>query len=117
MANQRLNIMDVLAFAKAGYKPADVKEIMAMSEASEEAPTPAPEEDVKHEVKKEPDEKPVADDVPDYKAMFEELQKKNDELSNQIKELQQTNIAKDVSGNVTKVSSQEAVNNIFRDIL
>ena len=31
----KLSLMDVLAFAKAGYKPADVKEIMAMSQATE----------------------------------------------------------------------------------
>lgn len=115
---QRLGIMDLLTFAKAGYTPKDVKEIMAMSEVTEEAPTPAPEEaDVTHEVKKEPEEKPVADDTPDYKAMIEELQKKNDELSKQLKAAQTSNIAKNASGTVTKISSQEAVNNIFRDIL
>lgn len=116
---QRLGIMDLLTFAKAGYTPKDVKEIMAMSEVTEEAPTPASEEaDVTHEVKKEPEEeKPVADDTPDYKAMVEELQKKNDELSKQLKAAQTSNIAKNASGTVTKISSQEAVNNIFRDIL
>ena len=117
MANQKLGIMDVLAFAKAGYKPSDVKEIMAMAESTEEAPTPASEPDVKHEAKKDPEGTQDDSKEPDYKSMFEELQKKNDELSSQIKQMQTSNITKDVSGTASRVSAQETVNNIFKDII
>lgn len=117
MANQKLGIMDVLAFAKAGYTPKDVREIMAMAESTEEAPTPTPETDVKHEAKKDPAGTQDDSKEPDYKSMIEELQKKNDELSSQIKQMQSSNIAKNVSGTASKVSAQETVNNIFKDIL
>lgn len=115
---QKMGIMDVLAFAKAGYSPKDVKEIMAMADSAEEAPESAPEVDAKPEVKKAPEQKQVEEaDAPDYKAMFEEMQKKNEELNSKLEAAQKANIASDVSGNQTKVSTSETINNIFREVL
>lgn len=114
----KLSLMDVLAFAKAGYKPADVKEIMAMSQATEEAPSPAAEDAAKNEVQNEPEvEKPVANDEPDYKSMFEEMQKQYDEIALKLEAAQKANINTDVSRTQTKVSTSDAINNIFRDVI
>ena len=118
MANQKIGFMDVLAFAKAGYTPKDVREIMAMAESAEEAPTPAVEEAAKNEVQKDP-EVPKQDDspTPDYKAMFEAQQKQLDELKSKLDAAQKANIASDVSNSQTKVSASETINNIFRDVI
>ena len=113
----KLSLMDVLAFAKAGYKPADVKEIMAMSQATEEAPAPAPEDGVKNEVQNEPEEKPVANDEPDYKMMYADLQKQVESLTSKLEAAQKANINTDVSGSQNKLSTTETINNIFREVI
>ena len=82
---EKLSIMDTLALARAGYKKSEIKEIMEQSNATEELPAPAEETSVKHEAEKEPEvEKPVADDAPDYKTMFEEMQKKYKEVQKTV---------------------------------
>ena len=117
MANQKIGFMDVLAFAKAGYTPKDVREIMAMAESAEEAPTPAVEEVAKNEVQKDPEVKQDDSPTPDYKAMFEAQQKQLDELKSKLDAAQKANIASDVSQTQTKVSASETINNIFRDVI
>ena len=118
MAKEKLGIMDVLAFAKAGYSPKDVKEIMAMADSAEEVAESVSKENTTPEQQKAPEQKPKEEaDVPDYKTMFEEMQKKNEELNAKLEAAQKANIASDVSGNQTKVSTSETINNIFRDIL
>lgn len=117
MAEGKLSLMDVLAFAKAGYKPADVKEIMAMSQATEEAPAPAPEDGVKNEVQNEPEEKSVANDEPDYKMMYADLQKQVESLTSKLEAAQKANINTDVSRSQNKLSTSETINNIFREVI
>ena len=115
---EKLSILDVVALAKAGYKPGEVKEIMAMANVPEETPAPAPKESANPEVKKEPEiETQVASDVPDYKAMFEETQKQVQELSMKLADAQKANIATDVSNSQKKVSTSETINNIFKEII
>lgn len=113
---EKLSILDVLAFAKAGYKPGDVKEIMAMANATEEAAAPASKENANSEPQKEL-EIPTAEPSLDYKAMFEEQKKQIEELSSKLEAAQKTNIASDVSNNQTKVSTSETINDIFRSVL
>lgn len=113
---EKLSILDVVALAKAGYKPGEVKEIMAMANVTEEAAAPAPKESANPEPQKEP-ETPVASPEPDYKAMFEEQKKQVEELTSKLEAAQKTNIASDVSNNQTKVSTSETINNIFRSVL
>lgn len=115
---QKMGIMDVLAFAKAGYSPKDVKEIMAMADSAEEAAESVSKENTTPEQQKAPEQKPKEEaDAPDYKAMFEEMQKKNEELNFKLEAAQKANVASDVSGNQTKVSTSETINNIFREVL
>lgn len=113
--SNKIGIMDLLTFAKAGYTPKDVKEIMAMADSSEEVAEVAPRESEKPEPQKEPEKAESSE--PDYKSMFEEMQKKNEELSSKLKEAQSANIAKDASGSAPKISAQDAVNNIFKDVI
>lgn len=85
-----LNLNDIIALAKQGYKPADVKELIELSktaEASEddqEQPTEIPEQpEEEKEAPKEEEKKDgagEADKIVDYKAKAEELEKKISEL-------------------------------------
>lgn len=84
-----LNLNDIIALAKQGYKPADVKELIELSktaEASEddqEQPKDIPEEvPEEKEAPKEEEKKDgaEADKIVDYKAKAEELEKKISEL-------------------------------------
>ena len=118
MAKEKLGIMDVLALAKAGYSRKEIKEITAMADSAEEVAESAPEVSATPEQQKAPEQKPKEEaDVPDYKTMFEEMQKKNEELNAKLEAAQKANIASNVSGNQTKVSTSETINNIFRDVL
>ena len=71
-----LSIKDVVSLAKAGYKPADVKELIEMSKEPEPEVKPEPEPEVKPEpepeVKPEPEEPEI-----DYKAKYNELLEAN----------------------------------------
>ena len=86
-----LNLNDIIALAKQGYKPADIKELIELSKSEGPAPEgEKPEDDQKKEQpkekpeddqKKEPQEaeKPE-DDTVDYKKKAEELEKKLSEV-------------------------------------
>ena len=123
MKNNKISIMDLLTFAKAGYTPADVKEIMAM-QTEPEADTEGPsEDDQKDETQpdkaKEPNAAPAEDKKaePDYKAMFEAQQKQIEELTNNLQKAQAANINKNLADDTPKKSAQELVNDIFRDVI
>lgn len=103
MAN--LTITDLLSFAKAGYTPKDVKELLKMEvsetkksdEVIQEEPAPAePESEQKiQEPVPENDSTTTPGDanaeVIDYKAKYEELEEK-------MKKLQEQNTRQDISG-------------------
>lgn len=117
MAKEKIGIMDVLAFAKAGYTPKDVKEIMALSDSSEEVAENATKEIAEPEEQKAPEEPAKTEtDAPDYKKMFEELQKKNEELNAKLDAAQKANINADVS-NENKKDTSTIINDIFREVL
>lgn len=122
-----LGISDLLTFAKSGWTPAAVKEIMALDKQTEEAPDSTAKESESTEAQNVKEEKPDASSiesenssdnaVPDYKKLFEEQQKQIDELSKKLEAAQKANTQADVSNSATKVSAQETVNNIFRDVI
>ena len=114
---EKLSIMDVVALAKAGYKIGEVKEIMAMANVPEVVQAPSPKECENSEAQKEPEKEPATSPEPDYKAMFEAEQKKNEELSSKLDAAQKANIASDVSNSQTKISTSETINNIFKDVI
>ena len=113
----KFSIKDVVELAKAGYKPGEVKEIIAMANATEEAPESAPKESESTEAKKEPETNPAASPELDYKQMFEAQQKQIEELNSKLEAAQKANISSDVSGNNPKISTSETINNIFKDVI
>ena len=99
----KLNLADLLSFAKAGYTPKDVKELLEM-EIPENSPSPknpkdnqAPEEKKAEEnapkvsAKEEPSPDAADADGIDYKKLYEEEAEK-------VKQLQIANTKQDASG-------------------
>lgn len=122
MAN--LTLIDRLQLVKAGYKAKQIEE-MIIKDASETSASEEPAEntskgDAEPEQAKEVGETPTADenkDEPDYKEMFENLQKEFDETKKRLEAAQKANISMDVSSNIKKEDTQTTINNIFKDIL
>lgn len=114
-----LGIKDIIDLAKAGYKPADVKELLNIEVQQDEKPSaPAAAETQKENVQ------PATENVPkesaqdqqgtsdkedniDYKSKYEETLK-------ELKELQKNNILTDQSKNIEK---PKTVSEILADIL
>lgn len=72
-----LSIKDVVSLAKAGYKPADVKELIEMSKEPEPEVKPEPAPEVKPEPEPEVKPDPVTEPEIDYKAKYNELLEAN----------------------------------------
>lgn len=127
MAKEKLGIMDLLAFAKAGYTPSDVKEILAMqneeTQVAESNVNVTPEENVQKDETKTPAEAqetatPVStSDAPDYKQMFEEQKKQIEELQANLQKAQSLNTTQNVAPSAPQLTGQELVNNIFKEVI
>lgn len=98
MAN--LSLTDLLSFAKAGYSPKDVKELLTMELPDPKIPEVIPEVTEQKDAENLPEES--KQDLPsqvdaevaeviDYKAKYDELEAK-------FKKLQEQNIRQDISG-------------------
>lgn len=116
----KLKFSDVMDFVKAGWTPADVKEVLAMAEtepaAEEQAVTV---EDTQQQPATEnAAETPAQTEeaVPDYKAMYEDTQRQIDALKADLSKAQSLNITKNVAPDTPKITGQEAVNQIFREV-
>lgn len=120
--SEKFTPLDILAFAKAGWKPTDVKEVIALSEAktaSEEPEVTVQNDEQQPETAKET-EAPVqaeVDEVPDYKKMYEDTQKQVESLQSDLKKAQSLNITQNVAPATPKLTGQEAVNQIFKEVI
>lgn len=122
MAN--LTLIERLQLVKAGYKAKDIEKMIiedaSETSASEEPAANTSEGDAEPEQAKEVGETPTADenkDDPDYKTMFENLQKEYAETQKKLDAAQKANASRDVSGNVSKEDSQTKINNIFKEVI
>ena len=114
-----MKFSDIITLAKAGYKPGEIKELLALTTESpaaapetEETPVTNPKEDMQPEAPKE--SSPTADN-----AMSEEIKQLKAQLAKAQADLaaaQQTNIKKDVSG-ATVLSPQAVLNDIVRSFM
>lgn len=108
-----LTIGDIIALAKNGYKPSDIRELMSLGAAE---PTPGAVDDAtptagavdgataSEDVAEVPE---VSEETPDYKALyFDTLDKLN--------KAQETNIKKDIE---TKIDIDKELDDIFRDFM
>lgn len=96
-----LSITDIVALAKQGYKPNDIKELISLSDQTPEEPKedikPEPhQDDITPPSKDEPEGTPSGDSGDQGKEL--ELQKENEALKQQLSEIQKKVLRKDVSG-------------------
>ena len=118
-----MNLMDIIALAKAGYSVSDVKELLSLTSSEDKEPAPQETEDEKTEVpeevkepthKQEPEKstedpaKVVAIDT--YKQQIAELEK-------QVKDLQQKNVHTDVSQKEPGKTDEDIINDITRSFM
>ena len=109
---------DIIALAKAGYKPNEVKELLAMAETTQEPdPEPTPEPDPEPEKKEEKPEEVQTSIDTDYKKLYEESQKALDKANESLKKAQAMNNRKDVSNDGNKKSDAEIVNDWVRSFM
>ena len=106
---------DILALAKQGYTPADIKELMSLSEDPKDD-TPD-EEEQKTDIKDDQqdnseDEKPKdpKDDDVDYKTMYEEERERNAKLQKMV-------LHADMSGSDNKESDYDIFATVMRDFM
>ena len=108
-----MNIADIIALAKMGYKKQDIKELIEMADSKELPPTDAVSQSVSNDTasvlpEETPEGKAPEQTVPTVKepenVAKEPIQHDSDnevkQLKEQIKQLQEANTRKDVSGNV-----------------
>lgn len=109
-----MNAGEILKLVGAGYKPADIKELaelertqpeavkiaasgVALQEVKDLLTLAAPVEDAPSEgVEPEPAK---SEPETDYKKLYEELKKESESLKGTLKQIQEDNSRKDVSGN------------------
>lgn len=110
-----MKFSDIVALAKQGYTPADIKELMSLSEDPKDD-TPD-EEEQKTDIKDDQhdnseDEKPedIKDDDIDYKAMYEAEQKKNATLQKMV-------LNADMSDKDNKESDIDIFASVMRDFM
>ena len=95
-----MNLIDIISLAKAGYKKADIDELLAVP-IDEPDPEPAagstdPDDGSKGEP--EPSPEPSAND-PDYEQLYNELRSELDKVKNDLKVAQDANRKKPVDPN------------------
>lgn len=98
-------LTDIIALAKAGYSPKDVKDLIALSEPTPQAPeSPDPEPEEKKPEPETPSIEEPTKEIPaiDEKSNVIDYQEKVKELEAKIAEMQKENVSKDISGNETK---------------
>ena len=114
---EKPSIKDIVEFAKAGWKPSDVKEILEAASKVEEKPMeePAvitPKEDVQPEQEKT--EEPKQEDASKDKELAE-LKNELAKAQNELKTVQEQNTKKDLQGTVQ--TTEDRLNDIARSFM
>lgn len=92
-----MNLLDIISLAKAGYKKADIDELLAI-QIDEPEPEPQPEStepDVGAKGAPDPSPEETAND-PDYEQLYNDLRSELDKVKNDLKVAQERNRTKPV---------------------
>ena len=114
-----MNLLVIISLAKAGYKKADIDELLAI-QIDEPEPEPQPDNSTEPDIdaKGAPDPSPEPSaDVPDYEQLYNDLRSELDKVKNDLKVAQQRNISHDNSGNGKKVSAWDDLADIARSYM
>lgn len=90
-----MTLNDIIALAKQGYKPTDIKELMALESNSNQEPPAATDNPAEEAPKKDEQNEPVNEQNEqelEYKKLLEEAQQKNAELQKKLEDSQHSNI-------------------------
>lgn len=105
---------DIVALAKQGYTPQDIKDLMSLSEdqgsgaedeQKDHAGQQTPDDHDESEPEAQPDKKDTSDDL-DYKALFEAEQEKTAKLQKMV-----------LSADLSDKDSKESDADIFADVM
>lgn len=110
-----MNLIDIISLAKAGYKKADIDELLAI-QIDEPEPEPQPdstEPDIDAKGAPDPSPESSAND-PDYEQLYNDLRSELDKVKNDLKVAQQRNISHDNSGNGKEASTWDDLADIAR---
>lgn len=114
-----MKLTDIIELAKQGYTPKDIRELVSLSvEGSEEKP---PEEDHHEEAGQDVDNEqkgdatPDAEQVLDYKAMFEASEREIQSLKDQLRASQKENTNKNMQGE--QQNDQDVINDLARSFM
>lgn len=110
-----MKFSEIITLAKQGYKPGDIKELMALAEPEEEKADPEPEKKDPEPEKKNP-EPEKKEPEPEKKEPEENYKVIVDKLKKQIADLQQQNTRTDISREQFK-TDQEILNDLYKSII
>lgn len=116
-----MNLQDIIALAKQGYTPKDIKELVALGSDSSEEKPPAEDHIEGDKLDEANDQKSdatqEADQVLDYKKLYEESQQKVTDLTTQLEASQRKNTKENLQGSDTKASNQDIINDLARSFM
>lgn len=117
-----MNLQDIIALAKQGFTPKDIKELIKLG-SDGSGDNPPPEEDHTEEDKHDDvndqkgDATPGDDQVLDYKKLYEEEQQKVTDLTSQLELSQKKNTKENMQGKDGGPSDQDLINDLARSFM
>ena len=125
---EKLGFKDIIDLAKAGYKPADVKELLQLANeqkpVSEEVPVIVPKEETQPEAKKDAGavseaqtEKQEDETLKNLQNQIEDLKKQSDEKDKLIKQIQKENASRNIKTEAQEKSENDVLADIARSFM
>ena len=113
-----LTIKDIVELAKAGYKPAEVKELLELSKSEDNKEVPEDNKEAPEDKKEEPkekkevpeDKKEDEDKDIDYKSLYESTKKELDKA-------QKENRKKDISSDEDNKTDEDILKDLFKEFM
>lgn len=116
-----MKLEDIIALAKQGYKPADIKELVALAEVEQpkEEPKEQPKEEPKEQPKEEPKEKPKEEpkennkEIEELKKMIAEQSSRLADSQKALEEIQKGYTREDVTDNGKTPTLEDIVRDFY----
>ena len=116
-----MNLKDLIALAKQGYTPADIRDLIALSDKADD---PAQLQVEEAEQKTTQEEAPKVEAEPvndvnaiDYRKLYEEEKAKNDQLSVDLQKAQSNNVSMDMSYKMDSKTDEDVLNDLVRTFM
>lgn len=114
-----MNLTDIIQLAKQGYKPADIKELIALSTPVDEpASEPATEVQEVQATEDKKEAEPPTDNSDDYKKIIEEMTEKLKATEEKLNKLQHENVRRNIADTPEdKRSDVDVFNDAMRNFM